>query len=94
VAYVDQQPCDAYAQIDDHARHHKAVFDKCVLDHHPGEVTFKAGDLLQVPTKCSRGVTRDAREHPAKFMAENLVPELFIFDLNRQLSHQITQIST
>jgi hypothetical protein len=30
VAYADQQPCDGYAQIVDHAHHHKAVFSTSV----------------------------------------------------------------
>ena len=48
MAYVDQHWFDGYSQIVDHAQHCKTAFDKRVLTHPPWEVTFKAGDLVQV----------------------------------------------
>jgi hypothetical protein len=48
MAYVDNQRFDGYAQIVDHAHKRKAAFDKQVLDHAPGEVIFRSGDLVQV----------------------------------------------
>jgi hypothetical protein len=48
MAYVNQQRFDGYAHIVDHALRRKATFDKQVLKNPPREVTFKAGDLVQV----------------------------------------------
>ena len=48
MAFADQQRFDGYAQIVDHADRRKGAFDKRVLAHPPREVTFKAGDLVQV----------------------------------------------
>jgi hypothetical protein len=48
MAYIDHQRFDGYAQTVDHAFHRKAAFDKLVLDRHPREVIFRAGDLVQV----------------------------------------------
>ena len=48
MAYVDQHRFDGYSQIVDHSQRRKASFDKHVLSHPPREVTFKAGDLVQV----------------------------------------------
>ena len=48
MAYVDQHRFDGYSQIVEHAQRRKAAFDKRVLSHPPREITFKAGDLVQV----------------------------------------------
>jgi hypothetical protein len=48
MAYIDHQRFDGYAQIVDHALRRKTAFDKLVLNHPPREVTFRAGDLVQV----------------------------------------------
>jgi hypothetical protein len=48
MAYVDQQRFDGYAQTVNHTQQRKAAFDKQVLNHHPREVVFRAGDLVQV----------------------------------------------
>lgn len=48
MAYVDQHRFDGYSQIVEHAQRRKASFDKQVLAHHPREVTFRTGDLVQV----------------------------------------------
>ena len=48
MAYVDHQRFDGYAQIVNHAQRRKAAFDKQVMSHPPREVTFRAGDLVQV----------------------------------------------
>ena len=48
MAYINQQRFDGYSHIVDHAHRRKEAFDKHVLDHSPGEVIFRAGDLVQV----------------------------------------------
>jgi hypothetical protein len=48
MAYMNQHRFDGYSQIVEHGLRRKAAFDKQVLAHHPREVTFKAGDLVQV----------------------------------------------
>lgn len=48
MAYVDQHQFDSYSQIVEHVECRKMTFDKQVLAHSPREVTFKAGDLVQV----------------------------------------------
>ena len=48
MAYVDQHRFDGYSQMVEHAQRRKALFDKQILDHHPREVVFKAGDLVQI----------------------------------------------
>ena len=48
MAYVDNQRFDGYAQIVDHAYSRKTAFDKHILERHPREVVFRAGDLVQV----------------------------------------------
>jgi hypothetical protein len=48
MAYVDQHRFDGYSQIVEHGERRKAAFDKQVLARPPGEVIFKAGDLVQV----------------------------------------------
>ncbi|THU79839.1 hypothetical protein K435DRAFT_605297, partial [Dendrothele bispora CBS 962.96] len=48
MAYAKQQRLDGYDAIVRHAIKRKKVFDKRVLKHHPGEVTFKKGQLVQI----------------------------------------------
>jgi hypothetical protein len=48
MAYVDQHRFDGYSQIVEHAQRRKATFDNQILAHPPREVTFRAGDLVQV----------------------------------------------
>ena len=48
MAYMDQHWFDGYLQIVNYAQRRKTAFDKRVLAHPPQEVTFKAGDLVQV----------------------------------------------
>jgi hypothetical protein len=48
MAYVAQQRLDGYAEMVAHAIKRKAVFDKRVLAHQPGEVTFSKGQLVQI----------------------------------------------
>ena len=48
MAYVDQHQFDGYSQIVEHAHRRKVMFDKQILARPPREVTFKAGDLVQV----------------------------------------------
>jgi hypothetical protein len=48
MAYVEQQRLDGYAHISSHAHKRKLAFDRKVLSRAPREVTFKAGQLVQV----------------------------------------------
>ena len=48
MAYVDQHRFDGYAQIVKHAERRKSAFDRRLMAHPPGEVIFRAGDLVQV----------------------------------------------
>ena len=48
MAYVAQQRLDRYAETVAHAIKRKAVFDKWVLAHKPGEVIFTKGQLVQI----------------------------------------------
>ena len=48
MAYVAQQRLDGYAEMVAHAVKRKAVFDKRVLAHTPGEVVFSKGQLVQI----------------------------------------------
>jgi hypothetical protein len=48
MAYVAQQRLDGYAEMVAHAIKRKAVFDKRVLAHKPGEVIFSKGQLVQI----------------------------------------------
>jgi hypothetical protein len=48
MAYVAQQQLDGYAEMVSHAIKRKAVFDKRVLEHKPGEVIFSKGQLVQI----------------------------------------------
>ena len=48
MAYVAQQRLDGYAEAVAHALKRKAVFDKRVLAHKPGEVIFSNGELVQI----------------------------------------------
>ena len=48
MAYVAQQQLDGYAEMVAHAIKRKAVFDKCVLAHRPGEVSFSKGQLVHI----------------------------------------------
>ena len=48
MAYVAQQQLDGYAEMVAHAIKRKAVFDKRVLSHKPGEVVFSKGQLVQI----------------------------------------------
>ena len=48
MAYVTQQQLDGYAETVAHAIKRKAVFDKRVLAHKPGEVVFAKGQLVQI----------------------------------------------
>lgn len=47
MVYVAQQQLDRYDATVRHALKHKAVFDKQVLEHKPGEVIFRQGQLIQ-----------------------------------------------
>ena len=48
MAYVAQQRLDGYAEMVAHAIKRKSAFDKRVLAHKPGEVTFSKGQLVQI----------------------------------------------
>ena len=48
MAYVAQQRLDGYAEMVAHAIKRKAVFNKRVLAHKPGEVSFSKGQLVQI----------------------------------------------
>lgn len=48
MAYVAQQQLDGYAEVVAHAIKRKAVFNKRVLAHKPGEVSFSKGQLVQI----------------------------------------------
>jgi len=48
MAYVTQQQLDGYDEAVQHALKWKVAFDKCLLQWHPGEVTFARGQLVQV----------------------------------------------
>ena len=48
MAYIAQQRLDGYAEMVAHALKRKAVFDKRVLAHKPGEVIFSNGQLVQI----------------------------------------------
>jgi hypothetical protein len=48
MAYVAQQRLDGYAEMVMHAIKRKAIFDKCVLAHKPGEVSFLKNQLVQI----------------------------------------------
>jgi hypothetical protein len=48
IAYVEQQRLDGYDEMVRHAIKRKAGFNKKLLQRAPGEVIFKAGQLVQV----------------------------------------------
>ena len=48
MAYVAQQRLNGYAEAVTHALKRKTAFDKKVLAHNPGEVTFSKGHLVQI----------------------------------------------
>lgn len=48
LAFVAQQQLDGYDSVVRHAIKHKTAFDARVLAHHPREVIFKKGQLVQV----------------------------------------------
>ena len=48
MAYVAQQQLDGYAGVVAHTVKRKSAFDKKVLAHKPGEVTFAKGQLVQI----------------------------------------------
>ena len=48
MAYVAQQRLGGYAGVVVHMVKRKSVFDKKVLAHKPGEVTFSKGQLVQI----------------------------------------------
>ena len=48
MVYIAQQCLDGYNEAVWHALKKKALFNKCVLKQHPGEVIFGKGELVQV----------------------------------------------
>jgi hypothetical protein len=48
MAYVAQQRLDGYTEMVTHAIKRKAIFDKRVLAHKPGEVSFLENQLVQI----------------------------------------------
>ncbi|KAF8187314.1 hypothetical protein K438DRAFT_1764931 [Mycena galopus ATCC 62051] len=58
MAYMGQLRTDGYAEMVDHARRHKAQFDRKVLARAPKEVIFRTGSLVQqYETKYETGAT-------------------------------------
>jgi hypothetical protein len=47
LALVEQQHLDGYSAIVEHAAKRKKIFDAKLLQHAPGNVVFKSGDLVQ-----------------------------------------------